>query len=110
MNISSLIQNAESSIRFRDTDGIIYEINSGRKNRIVDFKLNVIKNENGIAELNLEIANISDNPMFIDEVAVLDISSKEKGILALDGNINSWTMLSAGLGGGSRGFVQPLPQ
>ncbi|MFA6716024.1 MAG: glycoside hydrolase family 36 protein [Victivallaceae bacterium] len=107
MNINSLIQNAESSIRFRDADGIIYEINSGRKNGIIEFRQNVIKNVNGIAEFNLEIKNISDKTLFIDEVAVLDVSSKEKGTLALGGNINSWTMLSAGLGVGVKDLCNP---
>lgn len=100
MNIGNIIKDAVSSIRFKDTEGIIYEIISGVKNDFIELEQKIIANENGVAELKLKIKNISGKTLFIDEVAVIDISDKKQGVLDLGGSINSWTMLTAGLGSG----------
>ena len=107
MNIGSIIENAASSVKLKDPDGIIYEISSEIKNELVEFRQNIIKNEGGIVELSLDIRNISGRTLFIDEVAVLDISDKKQGVLALGGNINSWTMLKAVLGSGVEDLCNP---
>jgi alpha-galactosidase len=107
VNIGELIKNAVSSIRFKDNKGIVYEVNSRQKNRFVDFCPNIIKSAEGMVELNLTVKNISDRTFFIDEVAAIDISSQNAGILKLDGNINSWTMFSAGLGAGVKDLCDP---
>lgn len=107
MNIGNIVKNGCSTIKFRDEEGVVYEINSKAKNNFIELKQNVARNEGGVAELSLSIRNRSDRILFIDSASVLDISARLKGVLDIGGNINSWTTLSGGLGVGVKDLCNP---
>lgn len=107
MDIGGIIKNAVHSIRLRDARGVVYEISSDTQNDFIEFKPEMMENKDGVAKLALRIKNISGKTLFVDEARVLDISNKKTGALDLGDRINSWTMLTAGLGPGVKDLCDP---
>jgi len=99
MNIGSIITNMTNSVSFFDNMGIKYEVKTGQKNHFLAIETLFENKKSDNLILKIKIKNVSEETLYLDNAAVIDVSDRNEGRLNLDGNMVSWTMLSGGFAG-----------
>lgn len=89
---SDLIVNATSTAWFTDRDGVRYQAAGGRRNRWLAMQPHLKKEKNNRWLLHLSIANRTKQPLFLQQVALLDVAGEDNGRLGLGGSPNDWTV------------------
>lgn len=94
-NFGNLLSGAQSSVIFTDHSDIKHEVNTKQANPFLEM-LPIIRAENECsAQLQLAIRNISEKPLYLEQAAILDVSTRLAGNLNL-GGMTSWTILRGG--------------
>jgi alpha-galactosidase len=104
---TALVRNASDFARFKDSRGVLHELGSGIENKFLRITREIRKGDGGSVLTSLRVRNISGETLFIDSAAVLDISVRRGAEMDMEGKINSWTMLTGGLGPGVRDLCNP---
>ncbi|NLB55020.1 MAG: alpha-galactosidase, partial [Lentisphaerae bacterium] len=100
MNFGSTITNAGSFVSFTDSDGNEYAVRSGNPNPWVNLEPHKEEIASNEYYLSLKVTNISDKPLFIQDIAPLEISRQFKGYLELGSPMSLWTTLISEISGG----------
>lgn len=89
---SELIVNATSSASFYDRNGVMYEVCAGQANRFVSIVQEAKLLGENEWRVSASVKNISKHPLFLKELAVIDVSGRNGGSLGLDGVPTLWTI------------------
>jgi len=92
---SDLIVNATNTAWFTDRDGVRYQAAGGERNRWLAMQPHLKKEGNNRRLLHLSIANRTKQPLFLQQVALLDVVGEDNGRLDLGGAPDGWTVACA---------------
>ncbi len=90
---SDRIQKATSTLWFRDAGGVRHEVSLGQRHPAVTLEPRLAPRGPGRWQLGVRVRNTGPRPLFLQELAVLDVCAAFGGALDLGGHPTQWTLL-----------------